>query len=242
MAGDFLDIHAHFVYGVDDGARSEEQMRAMLDAASENGVTALFATSHAAPGLERFPQETYARHLESARGYCRAKGYELNLYPGAELLYNPMLRDAARESGLPTLADTDWVLMEYLPQTSAKELETGLEQVAGCGYSILVAHVERYRCLEQRGLLEKLKARYPIACQMNCSTVLEPGSFWQKRRVERWLRKGVIDVIASDTHNTTSRPVKLREAYEKLKTDFGEETADRLTGRAGPWKAFRETL
>ena len=83
MAGDFLDIHAHFVYGVDDGARSEEQMRAMLDAASENGVTALFATSHAAPGLERFPQETYARHLESARDYCRAKGYELNLYPGA---------------------------------------------------------------------------------------------------------------------------------------------------------------
>ncbi len=72
--------------------------------------------------------------------------------------------------------------------------------------------------------------------------MLEPGGFWQKRRVERWLRKGVIDVIASDTHNTTSRPVKLREAYEKLKVDFGEETADRLTGRAGPWKAFRETL
>ena len=102
----------------------------------------------------------------------------MRLYPGAELLYNPMLRDAARENGLPTLAGTDWVLMEFLPQTSAKELENGLEEVAVCGYSILMAHVERYRCLESRGLLEKLKARYPVACQMNGSTVLEPGSVW----------------------------------------------------------------
>lgn len=146
------------------------------------------------------------------------------------------------KNGLPTLAGTDWVLMEFLPQTSAKELENGLEEVAVCGYSILMAHVERYRCLESRGLLEKLKARYPVACQMNGSTVLEPGSFWKRRRVERWLSSGVIDVVASDAHNTTSRPVNLREAYQKLKLTFGEETADRLTGRSGLWKEFRDAL
>ena len=204
MTEQFLDLHTHVVYGVDDGARTEEQMRAMLDAAVANGITTLVATTHATPGLEAFPQERYQRHLEAAQAYCQQQGYGLRLYPGAELLYNPMLRDAARENGLPTLAGTDWVLMEFLPQTSAKELENGLEEVAVCGYSILMAHVERYRCLESRGLLEKLKARYPVACQMNGSTVLEPGSFWKRRRVERWLSSGVIDVVASDAHNTTS--------------------------------------
>lgn len=237
-----LDLHTHVVYGVDDGARTEEQMRAMLDAAAANGITTLVATTHATPGLEEFPQERYQRHLDAAQAYCQQQGYGLRLYPGAELLYNPMLRDAARENGLPTLAGTDWVLMEFLPQTSAKELENGLEEVAVCGYSILMAHVERYRCLESRGLLEKLKARYPVACQMNGSTVLEPGSFWKRRRVERWLSSGVIDVVASDAHNTTSRPVNLREAYQKLKLTFGEETADRLTGRSGLWKEFRDAL
>lgn len=242
MTEQFLDLHTHVVYGVDDGARTEEQMRAMLDAASANGITTLVATTHATPGLEEFPQERYQSHLDAAQAYCQQQGYGLRLYPGAELLYNPMLRDAARENGLPTLAGTDWVLMEFLPQTSAKELENGLEEVAVCGYSILMAHVERYRCLESRGLLEKLKARYPVACQMNGSTVLEPGGFWQRRRVERWLSSGVIDVVASDAHNTTSRPVNLREAYQKLKLTFGEETADRLTGRSGPWKEFRDAL
>ena len=242
MTEQFLDLHTHVVYGVDDGARTEEQMRAMLDAAAANGITTLVATTHATPGLKAFPQERYQRHLDAAQAYCQQQGYGLQLYPGAELLYNPMLRDAARENGLPTLAGTDWVLMEFLPQTSAKELENGLEEVAVCGYSILMAHVERYRCLESRGLLEKLKARYPVACQMNGSTVLEPGSFWKRRRVEHWLSSGVIDVVASDAHNTTSRPVNLREAYQKLKLTFGEETADRLTGRSGLWKECRDAL
>lgn len=129
MTEQFLDLHTHVVYGVDDGARTEEQMRAMLDAAAANGITTLVATPHATPGLEEFPQERYQRHLDAAQAYCQQQGYGLRLYPGAELLYNPMLRDAARENGLPTLAGTDWVLMEFLPQTSAKELENGLEEV-----------------------------------------------------------------------------------------------------------------
>ena len=32
MSG-FMDYHAHFVYGVDDGAQTREEMYAMLDAA-----------------------------------------------------------------------------------------------------------------------------------------------------------------------------------------------------------------
>ena len=41
MTEQFLDLHTHVVYGVDDGARTEEQMRAMLDAAVANGITTL---------------------------------------------------------------------------------------------------------------------------------------------------------------------------------------------------------
>lgn len=63
----FTEIHGHFVYGVDDGAQTEETMQAMLDAAAKQGVTRMFATSHVTPGMEKFPQEAYERHLEQAR-------------------------------------------------------------------------------------------------------------------------------------------------------------------------------
>ena len=50
MSG-FTDYHAHFVYGVDDGAQTREEMYAMLDAAASDGVRHLFATSHSTPGM-----------------------------------------------------------------------------------------------------------------------------------------------------------------------------------------------
>ena len=39
MSG-FTDYHAHFVYGVDDGAQTREEMYAMLDAARSCSVEA----------------------------------------------------------------------------------------------------------------------------------------------------------------------------------------------------------
>lgn len=231
----FTEIHGHFVYGVDDGAQTEETMQAMLDAAAKQGVTRMFATSHVTPGMEKFPQEAYERHLEQARAYCRRLGYPITLYPGAEILYNPAMEAYAQEHTLPMLGDSEWILMEYLPTVSAKELERGLEQAARCGCSILLAHIERYACLEKHGLLEKLRDTYPVRYQVNCSTVLEPGGFWCRRRLDRWFRNGLVDIVASDAHNISSRPIKIAAAYEQLKTQYGEEAADRLTGRSGLW-------
>ena len=85
MSG-FTDYHAHFVYGVDDGARTREEMFAMLDAAAADGVTRLFATSHSTPGMEPFPRDVYQRHLDFARAYCAEKGYDLMLENGSEPL------------------------------------------------------------------------------------------------------------------------------------------------------------
>ena len=159
MSG-FTDYHAHFVYGVDDGAQTREEMYAMLDAAAADGVRHLFATSHNTPGMERFPQEVYDRHLALARAYCTQKGYDLKLEHGAELLYTPAAEYAAVQRQLLTLGDTGWGRLEFGPNITAKELETALQEITGAGYRILVAHIERYPCLAQHGLLARLHAQY----------------------------------------------------------------------------------
>ena len=79
MSG-FTDYHAHFVYGVDDGAQTREEMYAMLDAAAADGVRHLFATSHSTPGMERFRKVNLALaraslKLESELLYTPATGY-----------------------------------------------------------------------------------------------------------------------------------------------------------------------
>ena len=164
MSG-FTDYHAHFVYGVDDGAQTREEMYAMLDAAAADGVRHLFATSHSTPGMEHFPQEVYDRHLALARAYCTQKGYDLKLEHGSELLYTPATGYAAVQRQLLTLGDTGWVLLEFVPNITAKELETALQEITGAGYRILVAHIERYPCLAQHGLLARLREQYRLRCR-----------------------------------------------------------------------------
>ena len=209
MSG-FTDYHAHFVYGVDDGAQTREEMYAMLDAAAADGVRHLFATSHSTPGMERFPQEVYDRHLALARAYCTQKGYDLKLEHGSELLYTPATGYAAVQRQLLTLGDTGWVLLEFVPNITAKELETALQEITGAGYRILVAHIERYPCLAQHGLLARLHEQYRLRCQINCSAVLDSG-FWQRMRLEHWVKAGLVDAISSDAHNCTSRPTRMRQ-------------------------------
>ena len=49
----FTDLHSHFVYGVDDGARTRADMEAMLDAAYADGIVSMFATPHITPVYSR---------------------------------------------------------------------------------------------------------------------------------------------------------------------------------------------
>ena len=214
MSG-FTDYHAHFVYGVDDGAQTREEMYAMLDAAAADGVRHLFATSHSTPGMER-----------------TQKGYDLKLEHGSELLYTPAAGYAAVQRQLLTLGDTGWVLLEFVPNITAKELETALQEITGAGYRILVAHIERYPCLAQHGLLARLHEQYRLRCQINCSAVLDSG-FWQRMRLEHWVKAGLVDAVSSDAHNCTSRPTRMRQAYERLCTRVGQTTAQKLTGLDG---------
>ena len=196
-------------------------MYAMLDAAAADGVRHLFATSHSTPGMERFPQEIYDRHLALARAYCTQKGYDLKLEHGSELLYTPATGYAAVQRQMLTLGDTGWVLLEFVPNITAKELETALQEITGAGYRILVA-----------GLLARLHEQYRLRCQINCSAVLDSG-FLQRMRLEHWVKAGLVDAVSSDAHNCTSRPTRMRQAYERLCTRVGQTTAQKLTGLDG---------
>jgi len=229
----FVDVHAHFVYGVDDGAHSREEMFAMLDSAYEQGVGTLFATSHATPGVRLFPREMYDNHFAEAEQYCAQRGYNMKLCRGAEILYTPMLDGAAMEHVLPTLAGTDWVLVEFMPTVSLKELITAFDLLTRRGYMVLVAHIERYKCLANGTILNRLKSEYPIRCQLNCSTVIKAGGFFCRRRVDNWLKAGIVDVIASDMHNISTRPECMRDAYECVVRLCGKSVADNITGRDG---------
>lgn len=226
----FTDIHSHFVYGIDDGARTGKEMEAMLDAAYADGIASLISTPHVTPGMEPFDRAVYERHLQAARAYCESRGYDMALHPGAEILYTPALVNHVSSHRLPTLADTNMVLMEFVPDIALSEIEEALELMERYGYGVIVAHVERYACLFKGRALKNIRNDFDVQCQMNCRTILGKNGLWRGHCIQKWLTEGMIDRIASDAHNTTTRPFGMSQAHRVLCGMVGREAADFMAG------------
>lgn len=229
MTRGFVDIHSHFVYGLDDGARTITEMETMLDAAHADGVVSLFATPHVTPGMKPFDAEKYESHLNQARRYCRDRGYNMQLFSGAEILYTPMLQQYCMEHRLPTLGDSEFVLMEFVPGVKLQELESALTLMKRNGYIPILAHIERYNCLYRGKTAAKLKERYNVRYQVNANTVLSDQGYFRTRKIRSWFENELVDFIASDAHNVQNRRTKLRKAFSTLKKQYGQQ-AEQLMG------------
>ena len=225
----FRDIHAHFVYGVDDGAQRREDMYAMLDAAYCDGVTDLCATPHITPGIKPFDGLSFSRHFDMAEEYCRKKGYPIALHAGAEILYTPAITHYAEEGILPTLGNTRYALMEFVPDISFSDVVSAVELMEHSGYQLILAHIERYNCL-YHGNAYRLKDDHEVLFQVNCATVIERQRFLKGREIRGWLEDQLIDYVATDQHNTSFRRTRMREAYATLKEEYGSRYANKLVG------------
>ncbi len=225
----FTDMHLHILYGIDDGAATREVMERMLDQAHENGIGTLYCTSHQTPGIDPFPFSRYERHLQYARDYCAEKGYPITLYHGAEALYTPAMGNYMEHEDLTTLGDSDFVLLEFVPDVEYEEMIDAITLLGNEGYKPILAHIERYGCLFSHARPYKLKEAFDVRFQVNCGTVVRGAGFWRNGTVRRWFKDELIDCVASDAHNTDHRRNRMREAYEALTAAYGRAYADRLT-------------
>lgn len=230
VSAGFTDIHAHFLYGLDDGANDRSEMEAMLDAAYADGIVNLFATPHVTPGIDPFDTELYRERMEEARRYCQQRGYAVTLYSGAEILYTPAMEQYALNHRLPTMADSNHVLIEFLPDIAYREMEAAVAWLERGGYIPVLAHVERYRCLYPGKHTFALKEHHNVWYQVNASTVLSGGGFFRRHVVQNWFRRGLVDFVASDAHDCSRRPFLMRKAYDTLERLYGRDEAVRLTG------------
>ena len=231
---EFRDIHAHFVYGVDDGAKTVQDMRDMLDEAYLGGIRVLYATSHSTPGIDHFPREVYAAHLEEARAYCAEKGYDIRLYPGTEILYTPALKNYLERHPLMTLGDSDCVLVEFVPDVSFSELEEAVSLLESAGYTPILAHVERYECLFSPRIY-RLKRGHEVRYQVNCGTLVKKRmGFFRTWQLRRWFKKELIDYVASDMHDIKARRNRMGAGARALEKFCSRAYIARMMGTKRP--------
>lgn len=234
MTSGMTDLHQHLLWGLDDGPSKPETTYAMLHAAHEQHISRIIATPHACPGLEPFDPDVYYERLMQAQKYCREQGLDVMVLPGSEIAWTYNTVAALRRGQVPTLAGTDYVLIELWHSISWPEVRSIAEELLRAGFTPMFAHVERCGCFcWQPDKAIALREALPVCYQLNASTLLGECGPLTKRFVKRMLQEEALDAVASDAHNTTSRPPRMAQAREALLKICSPDYAERLVNFQG---------
>jgi protein-tyrosine phosphatase len=224
-----IDLHTHILPGVDDGVQTEEDAVEFARMAREDGVRTIVATPHCKEGFfvnERASVlEAVARLAESVR---RA-GIDVTIEPGAEVHLCPDLVARVRDGRAPTLGDNGKTLLLELSLTQYPvELDNLVFQLKLADIEPVFAHPERIRYFQDDVRRYEAIARLGAHGQITTGSILgQFGSDAREFSIEL-LRKGLVDVLASDAHNTVRRPPLLREALDAIRPVVGERRAESM--------------
>jgi protein-tyrosine phosphatase len=224
-----IDMHCHILPGVDDGARDVETSLAMLEASRAQGVQYMVATPHFYATRDRV--DTFLDRRREAWETLKSRmGAD---YPGivlgAEVAFFRGISRAERLEALK-IEGTDCLLLEMpFRPWSEDDVDEVSEILEKRGYTIILAHIERY--LAMRGNADYIGnlLELPVLAQINAESLLD----WRQRgKLIKMVRNGQVHLLGSDCHGIHHRPPNLGEGREILRRKTGTEYLDRIDRRS----------
>lgn len=223
-----VDLHHHLVWDMDDGAQTFDESVQMLHRAVQQGVCCVAATCHVDPGYHAFDLQTYHHRLNELRSYAAARQLSVQIVSAAEVFYSSVMPRLLQQGAVPPLGDSWHVLVEFSPHVAYETLCRAAVHIANAGYTMVLAHAERYRCLYWGSRLGRLREEYHVCIQINSHTLMDAGKGLRARWIRKIMQEGWVDIVASDAHNLEQRACNLGECADWLAAQWGVETARRL--------------
>ena len=220
----FFDMHSHMLCGVDDGAKTPEDMFSMLEMAYEDGVRALCLTPHFSPYHFGDTTEKSQQAFEILSAYVAEKHPDMQLYLGHELGYYHECLEALDSGACRCINNSRYVLVDFPESVMFYELSNAVERLQSAGYFVILAHTERYTCLHKdRKWIEAFVESGGIV-QLNASSGC---GGWGKPAEKQWkklLKHGLAHIISSDAHNLTERLPVMSNCLPFLQKHFDDAT------------------
>jgi protein-tyrosine phosphatase len=223
-----VDIHAHLLPGLDDGPRTIADALRMCELYVAQGVTTVVATPHMCDRRYKVTVDAVRSGVEELRVACSKRGLNLQILPGGDVRLEPELLDAWDKGELLTLADRGKYLLLELPLQRAPRIDGLIFQLSLRGITAILSHPERNIELWRKP--QRLAELVDRSCLVQITAASLFGSFGPapKETAERFLKAGLVHVVASDAHSPGGRKPELRRAAELLSSTLGENKAREL--------------
>lgn len=223
----FADIHCHMMAGIDDGAQTLREMTDMAELASSEGFDIVCFTPHAGVYGEDTDPERLKEAFAKAVVHLKSNFPRMRFYLGSEIYYSCDIPEKLEKGKYLPLNGGRYVLVEFSPGADLFNIKSGVKFITMAGYKPVLAHIERYKAIYDD--LDAIRAlrKMGAVIQVNSRHVMRRDLFG-KSKCRKLLRERLVDVIATDCHNTAARNPQMRACYEYVSDSFGQKYADTL--------------
>lgn len=212
----YIDIHTHILPGIDDGSESMEQTVEMLRIAAKEQIRTIIATPHYVAGAHNPTVEKLRGIREQVQQEATKLFGDFNLLLGNELYYSESIIEELKSGRALTLADSNYVLVEFSVNADYQTLYRGIRELLRSGYAPILAHMERYYCLHKREDLIRELIKLGCYIQMNCNSLIGGMLNSEATRNRKMLNKGLVHFLGSDCHSDRMRAPVMETAVKYL--------------------------
>jgi len=216
-----IDIHAHILPMIDDGAKNEAESLLMLEAAIKDGIHTIVATPHYHPRYRNEKSDILAA-VEKLQEVAEENQLEVDILPGQEIrIYGEFLEGFEADKLLTVAANSTHILIEFSSQSIPHYTEKLFYDIEMCGLTPVIAHPERNaEFLANPDKLYELVRKGALA-QLTTGSLL--GYFGKEiqKFSKQLIEADLVHFIATDAHNNTSRSFNISQAYEEIVKRYG---------------------
>ena len=227
-----IDLHCHYLPGIDDGAQTLDQALALARAAVADGITHAVMTPHVHAGVFENRTSGIALAVAQFRAALAHHGIPLAISAGGEVRIGSELIELLETGEIPFMGQ--WrgqrVMLLEMPHGN---IPVGAERLTAWllkqGVLPLIAHPERNKDVMRN--LAKLDPFIEQGCLLQVTAGSLVGHFGEmaERCARELLDRGDVFAVATDAHNLENRPPVMTAAYAFLVADAGDAVAAKLT-------------
>ncbi len=218
-----IDVHNHFLPGMDDGCVGLDDSFACIQAMVQHGYDRFFLTPHT--GCTEYgdvtPQQT-RRAVEVFQREMDRRGVAAQFRPGGELRLSPQLLRWDDMDRIPTYGlNTAYCLADSWEPDWPHWADEAIDFLQGRGLTVILAHPERMDAIRANPALIETLADRGVLFQGNLGPLggSEPEPI--RALAEQFLTRGLYFMLGSDCHRPDHLPTRLA----------GLERAVELVGR-----------
>ncbi len=225
----FADIHSHYLFGVDDGARNLKASLRLIEQAQENNIKYMLATPHVSEVMNDEFSNLIIANFDKLREEADKRNYKVELFLASEILFN---EDIFKWLHAPwsTINNLKKYLLFELPFfTLPQRVDEFIFHCKMRNITPIMAHPERYFYMHNK--LDMLLKWHSQGCLMQMDAGSITGQFGKKvQSVSKKLAQmEFFSAVASDAHDVIGRNyVTMYDAFDTLREFLDLDYVKRL--------------